>query len=166
MWNEEAVEGLIKISARRELTDIVPIIFTSKTTHAIFAAMSYSYRESFLEHLIQIQHDLADELSQSFQQDHHDHHNSEQHHEDLEDFLFNRTAAHTHFFEKVYDQLCLQPYSMHFYLVYSKELISKEGGVGKVKESGGGLEVLRRCLRNIRDEDIEIFLHYNPEVAV
>jgi hypothetical protein len=51
---------------------------------------------------------------------------------------------------------------MHFYIVYSKELISKEGG--KVKESS--LELLRKCLRNIRDEDIEIFLHYNPEVAV
>jgi hypothetical protein len=54
MWNEEAVEGVVKISARREITDIVPVIFSSKTTHAIFAGMSYAYRDAFLEHLIQI----------------------------------------------------------------------------------------------------------------
>lgn len=28
------------------------------------------------------------------------------------------------------------------------------------------LEILRRALKNIKDEDIEVFLHYNPDVAV
>lgn len=27
-------------------------------------------------------------------------------------------------------------------------------------------EVLRRALKNVRDEDIEVFLHHNPEVAI
>lgn len=32
--------------------------------------------------------------------------------------------------------------------------------------NGVEMEILKRTLKNVRDEDIEIFLHYNPEVAV
>lgn len=28
------------------------------------------------------------------------------------------------------------------------------------------MEILRRCLKQIRDEDIEVFLHYCPDVAI
>jgi hypothetical protein len=53
---------------------------------------------------------------------------------------------------------------MHFYLTFSKELIrNDQGGKSSYEEE---LEVLRRTLKNIRDEDIEVFLHHSSEVAV
>ena len=52
---------------------------------------------------------------------------------------------------------------MQFYMAFSKELIRSGQGI---EPEGGEIELLRRTLKNIRDEDIEIFLHYNPEVAV
>ena len=52
---------------------------------------------------------------------------------------------------------------MQFYMAYSKELI--RSGEGIVPE-GSEIELLKRTLKSVRDDDIEIFLHYNPEVAV
>jgi len=52
---------------------------------------------------------------------------------------------------------------MHFYLSFSKELIRG----GTIYEGNGvEMEILKRTLKNVRNEDIEIFLHFNPEVAV
>ena len=53
---------------------------------------------------------------------------------------------------------------MHFYLTFSKELIQNDRVKGSNFE--GELEILRRTCKNIRDEDIEVFLHYNTEVAI
>jgi hypothetical protein len=52
---------------------------------------------------------------------------------------------------------------MHFYLSFSKEMIR---GGALYEGNGVEMEILKRTLKNVRDEDIEIFLHYNPEVAV
>jgi hypothetical protein len=35
-----------------------------------------------------------------------------------------------------------------------------------IEANGVEMEILKTTLKNIRDEDIEIFLHYSPEVAV
>jgi hypothetical protein len=58
LWNEEALESLIKLLARRELSELLPQVFASRTAHAIFAAMSYSYRYTFIEHLLQVKEEL------------------------------------------------------------------------------------------------------------
>ena len=81
----------------------------------------------------------------------------------MEEFLYERKAMLGNMFERVYQALAQQPYSMQFYMAYSKELIRSGEGI---QPEGGDIEILKRTLKNIRDEDIEIFLHYNPEVAV
>jgi hypothetical protein len=53
---------------------------------------------------------------------------------------------------------------MHFYLTFSKELIRNDQSKGMGNEED--IEVLRKTLRNIKDTDIEVFLHFNTEVAV
>lgn len=69
-----------------------------------------------------------------------------------------------HFFMKVYDELSKQPYSLHFYLSFSKELIrSAEEVQGQMDDC---LALMRKTQKLIKDSDIEVFLHYNPEVAV
>lgn len=60
---------------------------------------------------------------------------------------------------------------MHFYIAFSKELIrGPQNGIGG--HSGGNmqihapeseasnLEILRKTIKNITDENIEVFLHY------
>jgi hypothetical protein len=81
----------------------------------------------------------------------------------VEDFLFERRETLNNFFSSLY--LCLSdaPYATHFYLTYSKDLIRNDKGKAGYEQE---LELLRRTLKNIRDEDIEVFLHYNTEVAV
>jgi len=62
LWNEDSFEALFKLLARRELHDLVPALFSSRTTQTIFQAMSYQYRFSFIEHLLQARYDLQEEL--------------------------------------------------------------------------------------------------------
>ena len=139
LWNEDALESLLKLLARRELPDLVPLLFESRTTQTILEAMSYQYRFSFVEHLLQIRHDILEETG-----------------EDPE-----RRAALSHFYERVYESLSAQPYSLYFYLGFSKELIR-----APPQDQESSLALLRKALKNIKDEEIEVFLHYSPEVAV
>ena len=124
--------------------------------------MSYHYRFQFIEHLLQLRHDLLDELTSVFTGIASPA-ESEVDPSEVEEFLYERKAMIANMFEKVYQSLSQQPYSMQFYMAYSKELIRSGQGI---EPEGGEIELLRRTLKNIRDEDIEIFLHYNPEVAV
>ncbi len=118
--------------------------------------MSYSYRITFIEHILAIKEELLSELSSTFDETFDP--------SDVEDFLYERRSNLTHFFSRL--NLCLSetPFAMHFYLTFSKELIrNDQGGKSSYEEE---LEVLRRTLKNIRDEDIEVFLHHSTEVAV
>ena len=119
--------------------------------------MSYSYRITFIEHLLSIKEELLSELSSTFDETFDP--------SDVEDFLYERRSNLTHFFSRL--QLCLSetPFAIHFYLTFSKELIRNDqvGGKSSYEEE---LEVFRRTLKNIRDEDIEVFLHQSTEVAV
>ena len=36
LWNEETLETLLKVMARRELTDLIPFVMGSRTAHGIF----------------------------------------------------------------------------------------------------------------------------------
>jgi len=156
LWNEDNLESLIKVLARRELADFLPQVFSSRTTHAIFTAMSYSYRITFIEHLLSIKEELLSELSSTFDETFDP--------SDVEDFLYERRSNLAHFFSRLHLCLSESPFAMHFYLTFSKELIrNDQGGKSSYDEE---LEVLRRTLKNIRDEDIEVFLHQSTEVAV
>ena len=41
LWNEDAFDNMFKLLAKRELTELVSMIFRSRTTTTIFEAMSY-----------------------------------------------------------------------------------------------------------------------------
>ena len=64
LWTEDTFESLFKLLAKKDYEDYVPIIFNSKTSQTIFEAMSYVYRFSFIEHLLQSKHDLIEEINQ------------------------------------------------------------------------------------------------------
>jgi hypothetical protein len=118
--------------------------------------MSYSYRITFIEHLLSIKEELLSELCSTFDETFDP--------SDVEDFLYERRSNLAHFFSRLHLCLSESPFAMHFYLTFSKELIrNDQGGKSSYEEE---LEVLRRTLKNIRDEDIEVFLHHSSEVAV
>jgi hypothetical protein len=90
LWNEDNLESLIKVLARRESADLLPQVFSSRTTHAIFTAMSYSYRITFIEHLLSTKEELLAELSSTFDPS------------DVEDFLYERRSNLAHFFSRLH----------------------------------------------------------------
>lgn len=65
---------------------------------------------------------------------------------------------------KVYEELTKQPYSLHFYLSFSKELM--KSGEEVYQDMNECLEILRKAQKNIKDSDVQVFLHINPDVAV
>lgn len=128
--------------------------------------MSYSYRYTFIEHLLSIKDEIISEVTSSgFDSGIVDP-------ADVEDFIYERKTHLSHFFSRLHMSLSEAPYSMHFYLTFSKELIRGDGNNGNGHSGNGAaafeeeIEVLRKTLRNIKDTDIEVFLHYNTEVAV
>lgn len=62
LWNEEHFECLFKLICRRELTDLVPALFSSRTTQAIFEAMSFQYRFSFIERILTQRTDMLEDI--------------------------------------------------------------------------------------------------------
>ena len=63
LWSEDTLEGLFKVLVKRDLEEYLPILFRSRTSHTIFESMSYLYRFSFIEHLLQSKHDLIEEIN-------------------------------------------------------------------------------------------------------
>jgi hypothetical protein len=98
LWSEDSFECLFKLMARRELTDMVPMVFSSRTTRTIFEAMSFQYRFSFIEHLLGVRNDLQEDIMATAGGDDVDH-------DEHEEFVFERRQALKHFFEKVYESL-------------------------------------------------------------
>ena len=62
-WNEDTFETLFTLLAKREASHAIPCLFRSSTTHAMFLAMSYSYKDMFIERLLAIQDELLDEIT-------------------------------------------------------------------------------------------------------
>ena len=54
LWTEEGMEDLVRLMARREIPELVPVVFSSRTAQSIYSGMSYTYRSTFIEHLIAI----------------------------------------------------------------------------------------------------------------
>jgi len=54
---------LATLLAKREATHLLPLLLRSSTTHGLFKAMTYSYRDIFIERLLAIENELLDELT-------------------------------------------------------------------------------------------------------
>lgn len=52
LWSEDTFDNLFKLLAKSDLPDYLGMLFESKTTKAIFEAMSYQYKFSFIEHIL------------------------------------------------------------------------------------------------------------------
>jgi len=63
LWDEDAFENLFKLLAKGENADYLPFLFQSKTLLSIFEAMSYQYRFSFIQHVLQTRKDMLEELN-------------------------------------------------------------------------------------------------------
>lgn len=85
-------------------------------------------------------------------------------HDDPEQFLYDKRISIDNFYIKVYEELSQQPYSLHFYLSFSKELIRHAEQLTETMEDC--LEIMRRTQKAIKDTDIEMFMYYNPDVAL
>ena len=72
-WNEDSFETLFTLLAKREASHSIPMLMRSETTHALFRAMSYSYKDQFIERLLVIQDELLDEITQMVKQYKRDH---------------------------------------------------------------------------------------------
>ena len=83
---------------------------------------------------------------------------------DPEEYLFEKKNSLDHFFMKVYEELSAQPYALYFYLLFHKELIMHQESFSQIMEDC--LELMRRTLKNIRDQDIEMYLFFNMEIAI
>lgn len=64
LWSEDTFENLFKLLAKRGLSDYVQALFRSRTTVTIFEAMSYQYKFLFIDHILQIKHDLIEEFNE------------------------------------------------------------------------------------------------------
>jgi hypothetical protein len=62
--NEQTFEGLFRMLAKREKSELVSYFLGSPSTKTLFLAMSYSYRSEFVEHALQIKGDIINELNQ------------------------------------------------------------------------------------------------------
>ena len=60
--NEEVMEGIFRLMARREQSQWLHHLIGSKTAAAVFYAMSFSYRVEFVDHLLQVKADVLNEV--------------------------------------------------------------------------------------------------------
>lgn len=51
-WNEDSFDGLFKLVAKREASQLISPLLRSRTTLSLFLAMSYSYKFIFLERIL------------------------------------------------------------------------------------------------------------------
>ena len=99
LWKEETFDSLFKLLAKRDVGDYLSFLYKSKTTHAIFDALSYQYKFSFIEHILQTKHDILDEITSMVT-------NGEDiGQDDPEQFLYEKKSSIDHFFIQVYEEL-------------------------------------------------------------
>lgn len=102
LWSEDTLDNLFKLLAKKELSDYVQFLFRSRTTQTIFEAMSYQYKFSFIEHILQAKQDLLEEINQVLLYADED---LQENQVDPEEYLFEKKAVVDHFFIKVYEEL-------------------------------------------------------------
>ena len=154
LWTEDTFENVFKMLAKRGLDEYAVVMFRSRTAHGMFGAMSYSYRFLFLEHVLQVKHDVVEEVCQQ---------NGLV--GNCEEETVKKKEETERFFRGVYEELCLQPYSMHFYMGFSKEII-REMEEGLQEESEFSLNILKKTYKCLKASDIDLFIYHKPEVAL
>lgn len=80
---------------------------------------------------------------------------------DPQEFLHEKKQSLDHFFFNVYEQLSKAPYSMMFYLSLTKFVV-KQGSL----QDQYVFELMRRTLKNISEDEIDLFLYYDTEAAI
>lgn len=80
----------------------------------------------------------------------------------IEEFIFEKKNSIEHFFMKVYEELSQQPYSLHFYRVFSKEIIRS----AEQEQQDQCIDIMRKTQKIIKDSDIEVFLYQNVDIAL
>lgn len=63
LWNEDTFDNLFKLLAKKDVPEYLGVVFRSRTLHSIFDAMSYQYRFSFIQHVLQTRKDLLEEIN-------------------------------------------------------------------------------------------------------
>jgi len=92
LWNEDILELLFRLLAKKDLSEHVPRLFKSRTTHAIFDAMSYMYRFQFVEGFLNAHDELVKEALDQY--------------DDPEDeVLYEIKHNFAHFFSLVHSEL-------------------------------------------------------------
>ncbi|CDW84307.1 UNKNOWN [Stylonychia lemnae] len=158
LWDEDAFDNIFKLIAKKDFSEYLPIIFETQTLQTIFAAMSYQYKFTFMQHILQLKREFLEEINTQLMQE------QANENDEAEEILLNRKMQIDHFFMKVNEQLTKQPYSLHFYLSFSKELIKSAEEI--YQQMDECLEIMRKTQKLIKDSDIQVFLHYTPDVAV
>lgn len=81
---------------------------------------------------------------------------------DLDQFLFDKRSKLDHFFGKVHDELASQGiFALNFFLKFSKKLAKKGNGADE-----HSVELLRKAMSYVSDNDVEEFLFFETEIAV
>ena len=79
---------------------------------------------------------------------------------DPQEFLFEKKQSLDHFFFNVYDQFSKPPYSLQFYLSLPKFMVRQDS------LEDFYFELMRKTLKNISEDEIEVFLFYDTEAAL
>lgn len=69
-----------------------------------------------------------------------------------------RRESVKYFFERTCEELQKQPYSLYFFLVFSKEVITND--TVYQNEMTEALNFMRNAQKNVKDGDIENFMYY------
>jgi len=74
--------------------------------------------------------------------------------------LFEKKQSLDHFFYSVYEKLSQPPFSMQFYLSLPKFMVRQD------TLQDQHFEIMRKTLKNIHDDEIDLFLYYDTEAAI
>lgn len=79
---------------------------------------------------------------------------------DPQEFLFAKKQSLDNFFITVYEQFSLAPYSLQFYLSLPKFMVRQDNN------QDFHFQLLRKTLKNITDDEIDLFLYYDTDSAL
>lgn len=182
-WSEETLDSLFRLLARRQATHFLEPLLRSRTTLSLFRAMSHQYRYSFIASLLDAKAEILLEIndlltsynknqtrSTSKQAKHFGDisdiqavadHSLDASYFDADQFLSEKVSELSHFFNKTYDELAREPtFAPYFYLTFTRQL-ARDGVC-----TDQNLDILRRCLKNVSDDDIEMLLFYETDTAM
>jgi hypothetical protein len=79
---------------------------------------------------------------------------------DAQEFLFQKRQSLDRFFINVYEKFSVPPYSLQFYLSLPKFMVRQDS----VQDFY--FELMRKTLKNVTDDEIDLLLYYDTENAL